>query len=62
MRHIANLVLGEGVNAFSQALFKYIAQYGDPYGIFAEDTAKKNRDSVKKFIKLPNDYELGSDS
>ena len=41
---------------------EYIAQYGDPYGIFAEDTAKKNRDSVKKFIKLPNDYELGSDS
>ena len=29
MRHIANLVLGEGVNAFSQALFKYIAQYGE---------------------------------
>lgn len=41
---------------------EYIAQYGDPYGIFEDDTTAKNRDSVKKFIKLPKDYELGSDN
>lgn len=41
---------------------EYIAQYGDPYGIFENDTSEKNREAVKKFIKLPNDYELGSDN
>lgn len=41
---------------------EYIAQYGDPYGVFEEDTSEQNREAVKKFIKLPKDYELGSDS
>lgn len=41
---------------------EYIAQYGDPYGIFTNDTAQKNREAVKKFIQLPKDYETGSDN
>ena len=40
---------------------EYLDQYGDPYGIFEEDTSKKNRDSIKKFITLPNDYEDGDE-
>ena len=40
---------------------EYLAQYGDPYGIYADDTSDKNRESVKKFIKLPKDYESGDD-
>ena len=41
---------------------EYIAQYGDPYGIFTEDTSEKNREAIKKFIKLPNDYNMEGDS
>ena len=37
----------------------YIAQYGDPYGIFTEDTSEHNRESVETFIKLPKDYDYG---
>lgn len=40
---------------------EYLAQYGDPYGIFVDDTTEKNRDSVKRFIKLPKDYDVGGD-
>jgi len=29
----------------------YIKQYGDPYGIFTDDTTEKNRDKIKIFIK-----------
>lgn len=35
---------------------EYIKQNGDPYGIFSNDTAIKNRETVKTFIKLPDDY------
>lgn len=41
---------------------EYIAQYGDPYGIFTDDTSEKNREAVKKFIQLPKDYNVGSDT
>ena len=34
-----------------------IAQNGDPYGIFNNEPTLKNRDTVKTFIKLPDDYE-----
>ena len=34
----------------------YINQYGDPYGIFTEDTTVANRENVQKFITLPKDY------
>lgn len=30
----------------------YIKQYGDPYGIFVDDTTERNRDNIKKFIKV----------
>jgi hypothetical protein len=36
---------------------EYLEQNGDPYGIFNGDTTEKNRDTVKTFIKLPDDYE-----
>lgn len=35
---------------------EYLEQYGDPYGIFEDDTTEKNRPNVEKFIKLPKDY------
>ena len=35
---------------------QYLEQNGDPYGIFKDDTAEKNRETVKTFIKLPDDY------
>ena len=35
---------------------EYIEQYGDPYGIFKEDTTSKNRDKIKNFIKIEDDY------
>ena len=42
---------------------EYIAQNGDPYGIFDNEPTLKNRDTVKTFIKLPDDYEeLAGDS
>lgn len=40
---------------------EYLAQYGDPYGIFTDDTAEKNRESVNKFIQLPKDYDDGGE-
>ena len=33
----------------------YIKQYGDPYGIFTDDTSEKNRDKIKIFIKEDGD-------
>lgn len=38
---------------------EYLDQYGDPYGIFTEDTTEKNRENIEKFITLPKDYEDG---
>ena len=35
---------------------EYIDQYGDPYGIFDEDPTVKNREKVKRFIRLPKEY------
>lgn len=41
---------------------EYISQNGDPYGIFDNDPTEKNRNTVKTFIKLPDDYdELAGD-
>lgn len=36
---------------------EYIEQNGDPYGIFDNDPSERNRDTVKTFLKMPNDYE-----
>ena len=41
---------------------EYIAQNGDPYGIFDDDPSEKNRENVKTFLKMPDDYdELAGD-
>ena len=36
---------------------EYLEQNGDPYGIFDHDPSEKNRDTVKTFLKMPDDYE-----
>lgn len=36
---------------------EYIEQNGDPYGIFTFDPTEKNRDTVKKFLTMPDDYD-----
>lgn len=36
---------------------EYIEQYGDPLGIFADDTTESNRENIEKFITLPTDYD-----
>lgn len=42
---------------------EYIEQNGDPYGIFSNDPTEKNRETVKTFIKLPDNYDdLAGDS
>ena len=35
---------------------EYLEQYGDPYGIFDDEPDESIRDSIKKFITLPDDY------
>lgn len=40
---------------------EHIAQYGDVYGIFAEDTTENNRSAVEQFIQLPRDYNTGGE-
>lgn len=36
---------------------EYLEQNGDPYGIFDDDPSEKNRDTVKTFLKMPDDYD-----
>lgn len=36
---------------------EYIEQNGDPYGIFENDPTNNNRNAIKTFITLPDDYE-----
>lgn len=36
---------------------EYIKSTGDPFGIFKDDPTEENRERVKTFIKLPEDYE-----
>ena len=36
---------------------EYLEQNGDPYGIFDDDPSEKNRETVKTFLKMPDDYE-----
>jgi hypothetical protein len=38
---------------YDRKVEEYIRQYGDPTGIFSEDTTKNNRDVIKEFIKPP---------
>lgn len=37
---------------------EYLKQYGDPNGIFTDDTTLKNRSNIEKFIVLPKDYDV----
>lgn len=39
---------------------EYIEQYGDPYGIFTDDTTESNRDTIEKFITIPPEFRDGS--
>jgi hypothetical protein len=41
---------------------EYIEQYGDPYGIFADDPTEENRDKIEKFIFIPKNETKESDS
>lgn len=45
---------------YDQRKQEYINQYGDPYGIFSEDTSEKNRENILKFIDVPSE-DLGED-
>ena len=38
---------------------EYIENYGDPYGIFADDTTESNREAIKKFITVPVGFRDG---
>lgn len=42
-------------NFYDRRIEDYTQQYGDPYGIFKDDTTIKNRESIKKFIKTDGD-------
>lgn len=36
---------------------EYIDAYGDPYGIFSDDTTEENRSAIEKFIQVPRDQQ-----
>jgi hypothetical protein len=38
---------------------EYLEAYGDPYGIFKEDTTESNRDTIEKFITVPLEFRDG---
>ena len=33
--------------------------YGDPYGIFTDDTSESNREAIEKFITVPVGFRDG---
>lgn len=41
---------------YDEKVAEYLKQYGDPYGIFKNDTVLANRDKISEFIELPPDY------
>ena len=41
---------------YDRRVEEYVKQYGDPYGIFTGDPRKQNREKIKEFITLPDDY------
>lgn len=48
---------------YDKKVQEYVKQNGDPYGIFVNDPTIKNRDTVKTFLKMPDDYdELSGDA
>ena len=38
---------------------EYVDTYGDPYGIFKDDTTEENRETIEKFITVPKEFEDG---
>lgn len=38
---------------------EYIEMYGDPYGIFENDTTESNREIIEKFITIPPEFKDG---
>ena len=42
---------------YDDKVAEYIAQYGDPYGIFKDDPTINNRDKIQEFITLPPTFE-----
>lgn len=36
---------------------EYVDTYGDPYGIFKDDTTEENRETIEKFITVPKEFE-----
>ena len=38
---------------------EYIDTYGDPYGIFTDDTTEENRETIEKFITIPREFKEG---
>lgn len=38
---------------------EYVETYGDPYGIFTDDTTEGNREAIEKFITIPNEFKDG---
>lgn len=41
---------------YDRRVEEYIQQYGDPYGIFKDDPRLQNREKIKEFITLPENY------
>ena len=38
---------------------EYVEAYGDPYGIFTDDTTESNRETIKNFITVPKEQQNG---
>ncbi len=41
---------------YDEKVNEYLKQYGDPYGIFTDDTRLDNRKKIEEFIELPQGY------
>lgn len=41
---------------------EYVDTYGDPYGIFTDDTTEENRETIEKFITVPKEFEDGDNN
>ena len=44
---------------YDKSIKDYVDQYGDPYEIFKDDPALKNRDKIKRFIQVDDNIEVG---
>ena len=46
-------------NFYDKKKQEYIETYGDPYGLFTNDTTEMNRETIEKFITVPQDFKDG---